>query len=236
MARIKTSSLLAEIRGNLGGVVFSSNANGFYCSQKRIPVQPRTQSQTVRRSRFADCAHDFSSMTPTQIGNWVTYAADPTNTRYNYFGDAYLPNAYNQFIAINLMRQAAGLSKTYTAPTGSIPAALPNMSVFVDFQPSGANSTITNLAAFDASCAYVHVAMRLWASLGRTVPPTPLYFLIIPAVGSFPSLDIQSDLVERFGDLPLDGNWYIQLSPVSSEFRIGPAKTYAGRSGDTVTG
>lgn len=236
MARVKTSSLLAEIRGNLGGVVFSSNGNGFYCRQQRIPVQPRTQAQTVRRSRFADCAHSFSSLSPVTVADWVTFAADPSNTRYNYFGDAYLPNAFNQFASINLMRMSAGLAVTYTAPTDALPASLPAMSVFLDFQPAGSNSYLSRLAAFDPSIAYVHVLIRLWASFGRSQPPRPLYFLALYPAGSFPSVDIQADLVNRFGSLPSDGNWFLVLSSVSSEFRIGPGRSFAGRSGDTVNG
>lgn len=235
MARIKTSSLLAEIRGNLGGVVFSSNGAGFFCRQQRIPVQPRTQAQTTRRNRFSDCAHTYSTMAPIQIGAWVTYAADPTNTRYNYFGDPYLPNAFNQYCSINLMRQAAGLGMTATAPTGALPLALPSLDVFIDFQPSGTNSYITNNAAFDASISYVHVLGRLWANLGRTVPASPLCFVVLIPKASFPNYDIQADLTARFGNLPLDGNWYLSISPVSSEFRLGTAITVAGRSGDTVT-
>ena len=234
MARIKTSSLLAEIRGMLGGVVFTSNGNGFYCKQNKTPVQPRTTSQSDRRSRFSDCAHSYSSMTPLQIAAWVTYAADVTNTRYNYFGDAYLPNAFNQYISINLMRNSVGLSITSTAPTGALPNALPSMTLFIDFQPSPTNSYITNNAGFHASIAYVHLLGRLWPSLGRTIPPTPLFFVVLIPKASFPNYDLQADLISRFGSLPLDGNWYFSISPCSSEFRLGTAVTFAGRSGDTV--
>ena len=236
MAKIKPSSLLAEIRGTLGGIVFSSNTHGYYCKPLKIPVQPRTEYQTGRRAVFSDAVRSYSAMTPVQIAAWQAFAADPTNTRYDYFGDAYLPSALNQYASINMLRNEAGLTRTNTAPTGALPNALPSMQVFIDFVPSPTNSYIKRTAAFHASIAYVHVLIRLWASLGRTQPPLPLYFLDIYPAASFPTVDIQADLVSCFGDLPADGNWYLTLAPVSSELRIGTSKTYSGRSGDTVTG
>lgn len=236
MAKIKPSSLLAEIRGVLGGVVFSSNAHGFYCRALKVPIQPRTQYQVERRSVFSDAVRSYSAMTPAQIAAWISFAADPTNTRYDYFGDAYLPSAINQYASINMLRNEAGLTRTNTAPAGALPAALPTMEVYVDFTAGGGNSYIQRNAPFNASIAYVHVLVRLWASLGRVQPPLPLYFLDIYPAASFPTVDIQAALVDCFGNLPSDGNWYITLTPASFELRLGTAKTFAGRSGATVTG
>jgi len=236
MAKIKTTSLLAEIRGALGGVVFSSNGSGFYAKQLVLPVQPRTPAQTAHRAVFSDAVRQYGTMTAPQIAAWIAYAADPTNTRYDYFGDPYLPSAINQYAAVNMLRAAAGLARTNTAPTGAIPAALPNMSVFVDFIPSPGNSTITNLAVFPVSTAYVHVLGQIWTSQGKLQPRLPLKFMAIIPKASFPNYDIQALLVSLFGTLPPDGRWYIALAPVSTTFRVGVSKTYTGRSGDTVTG
>lgn len=236
MAKIKTTSLLAEIRGALGGTVFSSNGSGFYAKSLVTPIQPRTQAQTAHRAIFSDAVRQYGAQTAPQIAAWIAYAADPTNTRYDYFGDPYLPSAINQYAAVNMLRAAAGLARTNTAPTGAIPAGLPNMSVFVDFVPSPGNSTITNLAGFPASVAYVHVMVQTWSSQGKQQPPLPLKFALIIPKASFPNYDIQATLVSLFGTLPPDGRWYISLAPVSSTFRVGTTKTYTGRSGDTVTG
>ena len=236
MAKIKTTSLLAEIRGTLGGLVFSSNGAGFYAKSLTVPVQPRIPAQTAHRATFSDAVRQYSNMSAAQIAAWIAYAADPTNTRYDYFGDPYLPSAINQYAAVNMLRAAAGLARTNTAPTGAIPSALPNMSVFVDFVPSPGNSTITNLAGFPASVAYVHVLGQIWSSQGKLQPRLPLKFFAIIPKASFPNYDIQATLISLFGTLPSDGRWFIALAPVSSTFRIGTTKTYTGRSGDTVTG
>lgn len=236
MAKIKTASLLAEIRGTLGGSVFSSNGSGFYVKSLVLPVQPRTPAQTAHRAVFSDAVRQYSNMSPAQIAAWIAYAADPTNTRYDYFGDPYLPSAINQYAAVNMLRAAAGLAMTNTAPTGAPPTALPSMSVFVDFVPSPGNSTITNAGAFPANNAYVHVLGQLWSSQGKLQPRLPLKFFVIIPKASFPNYDIQALLVSLFGTLPPDGRWYIALASVSSTFRLGATKTYTGRSGDTVTG
>jgi hypothetical protein len=236
MAKIKTASLLAEIRGKLGGTVFSSNGAGFYCKSLVTPIQPRTQAQTQHRAIFSDAVRQYGAMTAPQIAAWIAYAADPTNTRYDYFGDPYLPNAINQYAGVNTLRAAAGLARTNTAPTGAIPSGLPNMSVFIDFVPSPGNSIITNLAGFSVSIAYVHAAVQIWSSQGKLQPRLPLKFMAIIPKASFPNYDIQATLVSLFGTLPPDGRWYVSLAPVSSTFRMGATKTYTGRSGDTVTG
>jgi hypothetical protein len=236
MAKIKTASLLAEIRGALGGSVFSSNGSGFYVKSLVTPIQPRTPAQTQHRAIFSNSVRNYGTMTAPQIAAWIAYAADPTNTRYDYFGDPYLPSAINQYAGVNTLRTAAGLPPTATAPTGAIPTGLPNMSVFVDFIPSPGNSTITNLVVFPVSVAYVHVLSQIWTSQGKIQPRLPLKFMAIVPKASFPNYDIQSLLISLFGTLTPDGRWYIALAPISSTFRVGATKTYTGRSGDTVSG
>lgn len=235
MAKVKTSSLLAEIRGTLGGTVFSSNGAGFYCKSLVLPTQPRTSRQSVPRSNFADFARRWGALTPTQIATWQTFAARSDNIRYDWFGDPYYPTAYQQFQGINGTRALLPTTYTPNAPVNNKPAALPSMTVYLDFQADVSQSYMDNNAAFDSSITYVYSSFKFWYSIARFTPPRPLdVFPLTPAAG-FGPVYIQTALEDRYGDMPPDGRWYGMLAPVSNEFRIGTAKIFEGRNKETVT-
>ena len=236
MAKIKTSSLLAEIRGNLGGVVFSSNGHGFYCRSLRQPTNPRTNRQSTQRNIFSDTVRTWATLSASEIAGWNTFAADPNNTRYDYFGDPYLPSGLNQFSIINILRNGAGLPMINTAPTAGVCGNLPPMQVYIDFQAAIANSYIQRMATFAPSLAYVQVKLQLWASIGKLQPPLPLKMLSIQSSGSYNPYDIQSLIDDRYGLPPSDGNWYVSLTPYTAELRSGTTKTYTARNKTSVTG
>jgi len=235
MAKIKTSSLLAEIRGNLGGTIFSSNGAGFYCKSWTRPTQPRTLDQVGRRSTFSNIARTWQTLTAGQLATWTAYAAQGDNVRYDWFGDPYYPSAYNQFQAVNIFRLKSGAAIALTAPTGAKPAALPSMTAYVDFQASITNSTLTRNAAFDPSIAAVHVMFRFWYSTSRLTPPRPLDYLEQVLFTSFPIWDFQSYLAAKYGDMPSAGRWYLEAYPMSVEARTGAAKVFSGLNQTSVT-
>lgn len=227
MAKVKTSSLLAEIRGNLGGSVFSSNASGFYVKSLVIPVNPRKPLQLAQRLRLSDAAATWRTVTPAELADWVTFAADASNERYDYFGDPYYPSPYQQFQSINLYSQLAGAGTLTTAPAGGLPAALPSMEVYVDFQSVVEDSYVTNLAAFDASIEYVATYLAIWPNSQATTPPRAPALLAVVPVGDFPDYILQTLMTDRWGTLPTTGRWQAILLPLTSEFRPGTAVTLA---------
>ena len=221
MAKVKLNSLLADMRGRLGSVVFSSNAAGFHVRTLKTPSQPNTARQSAQRNLFSRLVGAWNLLSSTDRADWTTYAAQVDNVRADWFGDPYYPNARAQFVSINTARLQNADSITETPPAGALPSPLPSMGAGVD--PSGAvfSSYIDALAAFDASILYVHAAVSLVSSPGRNTPISPLKFLgINPVSGTWP-WEIDAALTTLFGPFPQTGSWWLALTPLSDEYRPG---------------
>lgn len=221
MARLKLSSLLADMRGRLGSSVISSNGAGAYVKSFKVPVNPRSEKQESARDMFARCSWAWTAITSANRLTWTAYAADPSNTRYDWFGDPYLPNARAQFFSINTARLLAGDDIAEDAPTGALPAVLPALQAGID--PSGLllTSYLNPLDVFDASIYAVHATTGYVSSTGRTSPPLPLRFLGIHLTGDTWPWEFQSEITDLWGPIPVQGTWWMQVTPLSDEFRPG---------------
>lgn len=232
MAKVKLNSLLADLRGRLGSVVFSSNAAGYHCRVLKVPTRTPTAAQSAIRTRFSSLISAWNLLTPTERGLWTTYAAQVDNVRYDWFGDPYYPNARAQFLSINTARLQVGDSITATAPTGTLPAALPTMSAGID--PSGVafTSYIDNDAAFDASIDMVHCAVSITNSPGRGTPILPYKYLATHETSDTWPFEIDDLLTALYGSLLVSGSWWLTLTPLSSEYRPGTATVLTAAIGE----
>lgn len=221
MAKIKLSSLIADLRGRLGTLVVSSNGAGGYLKPLKIPVNPRSSKQTSARDMFARLCWSWSKLSASDRADWSTYAAQSDNTRYDWFGDPYLPSARAQFFSINTARLWAGESVAETPPTGALPAVLPSMGGGIDTIAATFDSYISALAAFDASILWVHAALSVVSLTARTTPALPFRVIGIHATsGTWPWV-VQSEVADITGSVPNNGSWWLALTPLSDEFRPG---------------
>ena len=74
MARILFGNMVADVRGKLGGIVYSRNTGGAYARQKVSPVQPRTPSQLNQRSRMAETSKLWDTLTQNQREAWKSFS------------------------------------------------------------------------------------------------------------------------------------------------------------------
>ena len=86
MATIKTSALIADIRGSVGGNVFARNKAGLYARARIKPLNPRSALQQLRRAKLSAAAAYWSQLTAQVRADWQAYA---TNTSWtNRLGDS----------------------------------------------------------------------------------------------------------------------------------------------------
>lgn len=85
MATIKTGAVVAEIRGSLGGNVFSRNKGGAYVRQRVKPINPNTPKQAQVRGTFGTLQARWRSLTQAQQDTWK--AAVANYTAVNRVGD-----------------------------------------------------------------------------------------------------------------------------------------------------
>jgi len=143
MAIIKLASPITGIRGTLGGVIYSAARSGPYCRQWSRPPRQRTAAQTTERALWSAAPSIWrDTLTPTQRGDWNTYAAAPAQALTNSLGETYYAHGYAWFLRLSVHLVRMGRSIIAAAPTGSTPAT-PTISTFVPDSGASGSTTIT---------------------------------------------------------------------------------------------
>lgn len=116
MAKIKLGAIVTDIRGKLGGHVFSKNRGGAYMRTKVTPVNPATARQTFVRAIFAAISSLWSALTDAQRGSFAGLVEAYAKT--DIFGDIKIPSgkALHQRLNQNLGVSGQAYITTCLAP------------------------------------------------------------------------------------------------------------------------
>jgi hypothetical protein len=76
MAKIKTSALVADIKGTVGGNVFASNKGGNYVRRGKKPTNANTEKQQAVRSAFGAQSGLWRTLTDAQRRSWIEGAVN----------------------------------------------------------------------------------------------------------------------------------------------------------------
>jgi len=97
-----------EIRGSIGGKVYSRNRYGQYIRNRACPTNPSSARQQAARLHFADCSVMWSNLlTPDQRLAWNLYGASVPVT--NRLGQQIYLSGFNHFVRSNTaIAQVAG--------------------------------------------------------------------------------------------------------------------------------
>jgi len=96
MALIKLGGGVADIRGSIGGTVFSKNRYGSYARNRTVPVDPGSTAQTKIRAVMGQVRQAwFETLTAAQRADWATYAANVPVT--NRLGESISLTGWNMF-------------------------------------------------------------------------------------------------------------------------------------------
>jgi len=94
---------VTEIRGKIGGTVFSRGAGGAIMRKNTMPINPRSPLQNMRRSRVAFLSTYWSkTLTPQQRTDWIAYAQGTTWT--NRLGQTIQINGLAAFLRVNALK------------------------------------------------------------------------------------------------------------------------------------
>lgn len=107
MARV-LGFLLGELRGKLGGTVFSRNKSGAIVRAKVTPVNPQTVRQQTARFRFGNSSILYQGLTASAKSCWQVFA----NTHFNPLkgNNTGIYSGGNAFVA---MQQSVGQGNAY---------------------------------------------------------------------------------------------------------------------------
>lgn len=121
MALIK-SSLLADIRGSIGGTTYSRNRGGSYARNRTVPINPQSISQTRARSDLAFYSVGWNSLTDNQRAAWNAYAE--TVQAINVLGESITYTGQQMYIRSNTLLNLAGQPAVTAAPASNVQIAL----------------------------------------------------------------------------------------------------------------
>lgn len=123
MAIIKTSALVSEIRGKVGGVVFARNRGGAYVRQFVSPVQAETEPRTEARGRLGQISAAWETLTDTQRQGWTDYGQAVGSV--NSLGDTHPISGIAAFVRSNSLLMLAGQSMRLLAPDYPLRGPIP---------------------------------------------------------------------------------------------------------------
>lgn len=121
MALIK-SSLLADIRGSIGGTTYSRNRGGSYARNRTVPINPQSTSQTRARSDLAYYSVQWSSLTGDQRVAWNQYAE--TVVAVNVLGESITYTGQQMYVRSNTLLSLANLAAVTIPPPTNVQIAL----------------------------------------------------------------------------------------------------------------
>ncbi len=102
MAKIVMGILVTDIRGTIGGTVFSENKSGRYARQRRQTPTTKTPNRSVAQSNFAAQSTGWSVLSQAQRDLWDVYAAEAPQELFDSLGQSYFMSGWQWYRKINL--------------------------------------------------------------------------------------------------------------------------------------
>ena len=119
MARL-TGFTLGELRGKMGGLVFSRNKAGAYIRALVTPVNPQTVRQQTARYRFGNASILFQNLSAAAKDCWEVFARTHFNPLKGNSTGIY--SGGNAFVAL---RQSTGQGNQYPADVSGVSGVIP---------------------------------------------------------------------------------------------------------------
>jgi hypothetical protein len=134
MAKIKTTAIVADIRGKLNGSVFSKNRGGAFVRTKVTPSNPQTTFQAGVRAVLGSLAQGWRSLTEAQRNAWNAAVSNYTGT--DIFGDIKTPSGINLYTKLNTNLAVIGVPYISSPPLPQGTATLTTLSATADISDS----------------------------------------------------------------------------------------------------
>jgi len=142
MASVKLGPAISDIRGSIGGTVFSRNGGGAYAKARIKGTNPNTAAQQTVRAIISSMFAAWTALTGAVRTGWATYAANVNMV--NRLGDVINLSGYNMYTRTRALFEMIGQAMPATAPSVM---ALAEQDGSVVATPSAADGTIS--VAFD---------------------------------------------------------------------------------------
>lgn len=230
MAKIQFGTVITDMRGKQGGVVYARNRYTNYSRNKTSPVNPGSAKQSQIRVAFASLSSGWRALTLAQRNAWAALAA--TSAKTNVFGQSFFYTAQNMYMSLNGVLLSLGLPINNLA-AASLPS-IPDYESPVDdaVQVSIANGFANNLS-YPTNTPPTEVPTEFTLQIQATPILSPAlnegsvkkYFRNVSQVAGGQTVE----------DLNLAADYIVNFSNPSTP-DIGAAIWFRQRTVDTATG
>jgi len=234
MARIKYSSVVADIRGSVGGVTFSRNANGAYVRNRSKGTNRKSVGQLTVRAIFTALTSGWRNLDPTDIAGWISNA--PLYPYKNKVGIASQYTGQQLYMKLNstLMQSGLPLQQISVSPLTIVPTiqGTYTASQLTALFAMSNYKFLTNGIVPEGQAVAVYATAPL--SAGINVAPASAYRKIYVAAAGFDFNTVPSSLLVQSGyEGVFTGNWNGQVSNLGKQifFKFKDINTVNGQSG-----
>ena len=187
----------ADIRGSIGGNVFSRNSSGAYIRNRTKPVNPNTTKQNMVRVLFSTVAQHWRNLSEGDRLTWITLA--PTFERLNRLGQSIPLTGFQLFQKCNANLKSCGHAIVNVIGDVNTPVQQLVDGVILSW---GAGQM--EIESEDAT-VHANTSMRVYATAPRSAgskfagPSEYRLIKVLPAGEDLNSYDLTSDYIAVFG-------------------------------------
>lgn len=117
MAKIIFSSLVAGIRGKIGGTIFQGGRYGFIARQNFYPFNPSSEKQKIARGRLSGISKEWKDLTSLERASWAVDANSRTQqARRKKVFTVNVLSPFDFFVQTNYYRALVKETQVYTYP------------------------------------------------------------------------------------------------------------------------
>lgn len=205
MAKIKFLHA-ADMRGKIGGSVFSRNKGGSYVRVKVTPLNPQTTAQVEARSLLTSLSQNFRSLTQAQITAWNA-ATDQWATT-DIFSDLVTPTGLSLYVRLNANISNAGGSLLTVPPSPVGADAITALSVAADVSSSSVDITFAPSTVPTGHTMYIESTPML--SPGINNANSRFRFIATAAAAATSPASVYAEQTAKFGALVAGQKLYVR--------------------------
>lgn len=196
MAKIKFGSFVTDMRGKIGGSIYSKNGSGSYVKNLTVPINPNTSRQQAVRNDLKQLSQLWRTASDEERKAWNMAALN--QPRQDDLGNTYTQSGFNMFVGVNMIGKALGGAVKANPPQPTPPPDLGDIELVYDAVTPAINMTESGAAVpADTSwiiymTAPISTGNNSWTSLLSQV-------IVLPAGTGVSPYNLYAAYVAKFG-------------------------------------
>lgn len=223
MAKVSFAAPVNEIRGRLGGIIYSANQSGSYAKPFAKSSNPRTAFQATQRVSLQQFAIMWQTLSTAIRALWNAYAALPAQAKTDSLGNTYYVSGFNWFISFNILQISVGRAPWLAAPSATVVPTIVPSTLVCNKDP--ANNCVVTYPTPPGTGADTLFHFQLRLTSGRLTVPIRDYVLIHHVNrDDFTNPVTISNLDDFFGPIQAGQTLWLRSHRKASQGRDGPSE------------